>query len=121
MHNIPHLTYIVILFQEPDDGFELMSKKMSSMLNETEPTSQKNIVRSGQKRFFFDLGSNARGSYMRITEVVGSGGGPNDRAAIHCPKEVLREFQREFNACVEAAFAQDNAGENSNSNSVVQA
>mmetsp|Transcript_39381 Transcript_39381/g.47751 ORF Transcript_39381/g.47751 Transcript_39381/m.47751 type:complete len:262 (-) Transcript_39381:520-1305(-) len=47
------------------------------------------MVRSGQKRFFFDVGSNARGSYLRITEVVGAG---NDRSSVVVPTEVLDEF-----------------------------
>lgn len=36
-------------------------------ITETETGGQ--IVRAGHKRFFFDLGSNAKGKFLRITEV----------------------------------------------------
>ena len=36
--------------------------------NETSGTFSK-ILRAEQKRFFFDLGSNTRGQYLRISEV----------------------------------------------------
>ena len=50
------------------------------------------MLRCGQKRFFFDFGSNARGSYLRLTEVVGTGTGPGERSSLMVPSEVLGEF-----------------------------
>lgn len=35
----------------------------------TETDTGGQIVRAGHKRFFFDLGSNAKGKFLRITEV----------------------------------------------------
>lgn len=35
----------------------------------TETHTGGQIVRAGHKRFFFDLGSNAKGKFLRITEV----------------------------------------------------
>lgn len=37
-------------------------------ITETETGGQ--IVRAGHKRFFFDLGTNAKGNFLRITEVT---------------------------------------------------
>eukprot|EP00245_Coleochaete_scutata_P010650 TRINITY_DN378_c0_g1_i1.p1 TRINITY_DN378_c0_g1~~TRINITY_DN378_c0_g1_i1.p1 ORF type:complete len:293 (+),score=66.34 TRINITY_DN378_c0_g1_i1:308-1186(+) len=45
------------------------------------------VVRVEQKKFFFDLGSNARGQYLRISEVTGS-----DRSAIILPASALEQF-----------------------------
>jgi hypothetical protein len=63
-------------------------------------------VRSGQKRFFFDVGTNPRGTYLRISEVVGAS---NDRSSIVIPTEVLGEFYGVLGAWVEAAEARANA------------
>jgi len=45
------------------------------------------VMRAGNKRFFFDLGSNQRGSFLRITEVVGM-----DRTSVIVPAEALPQF-----------------------------
>lgn len=61
------------------------------------------VLRSGQKRFFFDVGSNLRGSYLRITEVVGQG---NDRSSVVVPTEVLDKFYELLGSWVETAKSQ---------------
>ncbi|KAL5227698.1 hypothetical protein ABZP36_015963 [Zizania latifolia] len=45
------------------------------------------VIRADQKRFFFDLGSNNRGHYLRISEVAGA-----DRSSIILPLSGLRQF-----------------------------
>ncbi|CAL4964348.1 unnamed protein product [Urochloa decumbens] len=45
------------------------------------------VIRADQKRFFFDLGSNNRGHYLRISEVAGA-----DRSSIILPLSGLKQF-----------------------------
>lgn len=45
------------------------------------------VIRVDQKRFFFDLGSNNRGHFLRISEVTGP-----DRASIILPLSGLKQF-----------------------------
>ncbi|PIA24737.1 hypothetical protein AQUCO_56500001v1 [Aquilegia coerulea] len=45
------------------------------------------VFRADQKRFFFDLGSNNRGHFLRISEVAGA-----DRSSIILPLSGLRQF-----------------------------
>ncbi|XP_072998240.1 transcription factor Pur-alpha 1-like [Typha latifolia] len=45
------------------------------------------VIRVDQKRFFFDLGSNNRGDFLRISEVAGA-----DRSSIILPLSALRQF-----------------------------
>lgn len=45
------------------------------------------VIRADQKRFFFDLGSNSRGHFIRISEVAGS-----DRSSIILPLSGLKQF-----------------------------
>ncbi|AQK89514.1 Transcription factor Pur-alpha 1 [Zea mays] len=45
------------------------------------------VIRADQKRFFFDLGSNNRGHYLRISEVAGV-----DRSSIILPLSGLKQF-----------------------------
>ncbi|KAL9270334.1 Transcription factor Pur-alpha 1-like protein [Drosera capensis] len=45
------------------------------------------VIRADQKKFFFDLGSNDRGHYLRISEVAAS-----DRLSIILPLSGLRQF-----------------------------
>ncbi|KAL2472233.1 Transcription factor Pur-alpha 1 [Abeliophyllum distichum] len=45
------------------------------------------VIRADQKRFFFDLGSNNRGHFLRISEVAGS-----DRSSIILPQSGLKQF-----------------------------
>ncbi|KAL3529807.1 hypothetical protein ACH5RR_009129 [Cinchona calisaya] len=45
------------------------------------------VIRVDQKRFFFDLGSNNRGHFLRISEVAGS-----DRSSIILPLSGLKQF-----------------------------
>lgn len=46
------------------------------------------MLRVGQKRFYFDSGSNHRGHYIRITEVVGS-----ERNSVIVPLVAVSKFQ----------------------------
>uniref|UniRef100_A0A0D9UZ98 Transcription factor Pur-alpha 1 n=1 Tax=Leersia perrieri TaxID=77586 RepID=A0A0D9UZ98_9ORYZ len=45
------------------------------------------VIRADQKKFFFDLGSNNRGHYLRISEVAGA-----DRSSIILPLSGLKQF-----------------------------
>ncbi|KAG5631661.1 hypothetical protein H5410_003378 [Solanum commersonii] len=45
------------------------------------------VIRVDQKRFFFDLGNNNRGHFLRISEVAGS-----DRSSIILPLSGLKQF-----------------------------
>ncbi|KAK4441075.1 Transcription factor Pur-alpha 1 [Sesamum alatum] len=45
------------------------------------------VIRADQKKFFFDLGSNNRGHFLRISEVTGS-----DRSSIILPLSGLKQF-----------------------------
>ncbi|GFZ18126.1 purin-rich alpha 1 [Actinidia rufa] len=45
------------------------------------------VIRVDQKRFFFDLGSNNRGHFLRVSEVAGS-----DRSSIILPLSGLKHF-----------------------------
>ncbi|PHT97572.1 Transcription factor Pur-alpha 1 [Capsicum chinense] len=45
------------------------------------------VIRVDQKRFFFDLGNNNRGHFLRISEVAGS-----DRSSIILPLSCLKQF-----------------------------
>ncbi|KAJ3684651.1 hypothetical protein LUZ61_013815 [Rhynchospora tenuis] len=49
--------------------------------------SMSKVIRADQKRFFFDLGSNNRGHYLRISEVAGA-----DRSSIILPLSGLKQF-----------------------------
>ncbi|KAL3137132.1 hypothetical protein ABBQ32_006703 [Trebouxia sp. C0010 RCD-2024] len=62
----------------------------------TETDTGGQIVRAGHKRFFFDLGSNAKGKFLRITEVVGL-----ERIALVVPAEAIRQFQSALGTCQE--------------------
>ncbi|XP_010534840.1 PREDICTED: transcription factor Pur-alpha 1 isoform X2 [Tarenaya hassleriana] len=54
------------------------------------------VIRADQKRFFFDLGSNNRGHFLRISEVAGS-----DRSSIILPLSGLRQFHEVIGHFVE--------------------
>ncbi|KAJ8646613.1 hypothetical protein MRB53_008361 [Persea americana] len=45
------------------------------------------VIRADQKRFFFDLGSNNRGHFLKISEVAGA-----DRSSIILPLSGLKQF-----------------------------
>lgn len=45
------------------------------------------VIRADQKKFFFDLGNNNRGHFLRISEVAGS-----DRSSIILPLSGLKQF-----------------------------
>ncbi|XP_074574835.1 transcription factor Pur-alpha 1-like isoform X2 [Curcuma longa] len=50
-------------------------------------TGMSKVIRVDQKRFFFDLGSNSRGHFLRISEVSGA-----DRSSIILPLSGLKQF-----------------------------
>ncbi|KAL8136311.1 hypothetical protein V2J09_002312 [Rumex salicifolius] len=54
------------------------------------------VIRADQKRFFFDLGSNNRGHFLKISEVAGS-----DRSSIILPLSGLRQFHEMLGHFVE--------------------
>ncbi|KAM0953870.1 putative purine-rich element binding protein family [Dioscorea sansibarensis] len=54
------------------------------------------VMRADQKRFFFDLGSNSRGDFLRISEVTGA-----DRSSIILPLSGLRQFHETIGHFVE--------------------
>lgn len=53
------------------------------------------VLRVGQKRFFFDVGENDKGRYLRITEVV-----RDDRSSLFLPYNALPKFQEALTACL---------------------
>jgi len=54
------------------------------------------VIRADQKKFFFDLGSNNRGDYLRISEVAGA-----DRSSIILPLSGLKQFHEMIGHFVE--------------------
>ncbi|KAK1277678.1 Transcription factor Pur-alpha 1 [Acorus gramineus] len=54
------------------------------------------VIRADQKRFFFDLGSNTRGHFLRISEVAGA-----DRSTIILPLSGLKQFHEMLGHFVE--------------------
>ncbi|KAF7807517.1 transcription factor Pur-alpha 1 [Senna tora] len=54
------------------------------------------VLRADQKKFFFDLGSNNRGHFLRISEVAGS-----DRSSIILPLSGLKQFHENIGHFVE--------------------
>ncbi|CAN1168044.1 Transcription factor Pur-alpha 1 [Linum perenne] len=54
------------------------------------------VIRADQKRFFFDLGNNNRGHFLRISEVAGS-----DRSSIILPLSGLKQFHETVGHFVE--------------------
>ncbi|XP_024400696.1 transcription factor Pur-alpha 1 isoform X2 [Physcomitrium patens] len=65
------------------------------------------VIRAEQKKFFFDLGSNARGQYLRISEVTGV-----DRSAIILPVAALAQFHETLGQFVEVVKSQGPIGPN---------
>lgn len=63
------------------------------------------VIRAEQKRFFFDLGSNSRGQFLRISEVTGA-----DRSVIILPVSVLEQFHDALGQFVDITRSQGYAG-----------
>ncbi|XP_057816811.2 transcription factor Pur-alpha 1 isoform X1 [Cryptomeria japonica] len=63
------------------------------------------VIRAEQKRFFFDLGSNSRGQFLRISEVTGS-----DRSVIILPVSVLEQFHDALGQFVDITRSQGLTG-----------
>ena len=55
-----------------------------TLAEDTSETVVSKVIQADQKRFFFDLGSNNRGQFLRISEVMGP-----DRSAIIVPVSAL--------------------------------
>lgn len=72
------------------------SMDMPSSSSDTIGTHFSQVLRAEQKKFFFDLGSNARGQYLRISEVTGA-----DRSAIILPASALEQFYETLGQFVE--------------------
>ncbi|MCO5583905.1 hypothetical protein L7F22_037822 [Adiantum nelumboides] len=73
----------------------------TSQGHETSGVSSK-IIRVDQKKFYFDLGSNARGQYLRISEVTGT-----ERSAIILPVSALEQFYETVGHFVETVRNQE--------------
>lgn len=57
---------------QPASGSELGVDRLVDLAPQDEISSiggMSKVIRADQKRFFFDLGSNNRGHYLRISEV----------------------------------------------------
>mmetsp|Transcript_22618 Transcript_22618/g.31524 ORF Transcript_22618/g.31524 Transcript_22618/m.31524 type:complete len:259 (+) Transcript_22618:140-916(+) len=67
-----------------------------------------NTVAAGNKTFFFDIGENSRGSYLKITEQVRK---MNDRNTIVIPTEALSEFHAMFTKMMEQALPKESSVE----------
>eukprot|EP00850_Spirogloea_muscicola_P018270 SM000166S02451 [mRNA] locus=s166:42445:48496:+ [translate_table: standard] len=63
------------------------------------------VIRVEHKKFFFDLGSNNRGQYLRISEVAGC-----DRSAIILPVSALEQFHETLGWFLEMVRVQDPSG-----------
>eukprot|EP00850_Spirogloea_muscicola_P016185 SM000129S26172 [mRNA] locus=s129:336547:342445:- [translate_table: standard] len=63
------------------------------------------VIRVEHKKFFFDLGSNNRGQYLRISEVAGG-----DRSAIILPVSALEQFHETLGWFLEMVRVQDPSG-----------
>ncbi|CAK9192591.1 unnamed protein product [Sphagnum troendelagicum] len=68
-------------------------------------TATARVIRAEQKKFFFDLGSNARGQYLRISEVTGV-----DRSAIILPALALEKFHETLGQFVDMVKSQGLVG-----------
>lgn len=69
---------------------ELNAEKSVDLLRSADETGNvgtSKVIRVDQKRFFFDLGNNNRGHFLRISEVAGS-----DRSSIILPLSGLKQF-----------------------------
>ena len=63
------------------------------LVTQTESADRKQI-RGDNKTFFFDLGSNARGSFLRISEVRS-----RYRSSITVPDNLLEQFKNMLSEC----------------------
>ncbi|CAN8247671.1 unnamed protein product [Cochlearia groenlandica] len=83
---------------QPSSSSELTADKAadSQGQDETGLTGVSKVIRADQKRFFFDLGNNNRGHFLRISEVAGS-----DRSSIILPLSGLKQFHEVIGHFVE--------------------
>lgn len=59
------------------------------------------VIRAEQKKFFFDLGSNSRGQFLKISEVIGG-----DRSSIILPASAIEQFHEALGHFVEVVRGQ---------------
>ena len=82
----------------PTINATVSSQRPSPATVTTQGGGGSHVVRSGHKRFFFDVGSNPRGTYMRITEASVSG-----RMSLMVPQEAFQQFYEAFTNCLAVA------------------
>lgn len=83
---------------QPISGVDLTADRLSEMhlQDETGGSGLPNYIRVDQKRFYFDLGNNNRGHFLRISEVAGM-----DRSSIILPLSGLKQFHEMVGRFVE--------------------
>ncbi|KAH7365274.1 hypothetical protein KP509_18G018000 [Ceratopteris richardii] len=72
-------------FQEGDHLSHALGRSLMSGHENSGAMSR--ILRVEQKKFYFDLGRNARGQYLKVSEVTGP-----DRSSIVLPVSALEQF-----------------------------
>lgn len=73
---------------QPAPASELnVDRSVELPLQSSDDLGVSKVFRADQKRFFFDLGSNNRGHFLKISEVAGS-----DRSSIILPLSGLKQF-----------------------------
>ncbi|KAJ6804847.1 transcription factor Pur-alpha 1-like [Iris pallida] len=77
-------------------GSELNVDRFVEPFSQDETGNLSKVIRADQKRFFFDLGSNNRGHFLRISEVAGP-----DRSSIILPLSGLKQFHEMIGHFVE--------------------
>ncbi|KAJ6799744.1 PUR ALPHA-1 [Iris pallida] len=77
-------------------GSELNVDRFVDLPSQDEMGNLSKVMRADQKRFFFDLGSNNRGHFLRISEVAGP-----DRSSIILPLSGLKQFHEMIGHFVE--------------------
>ncbi|XP_020584324.1 transcription factor Pur-alpha 1-like [Phalaenopsis equestris] len=83
---------------QPVSGSDLNVDRLVELSPQDEVGSMglSKVIRADQKRFFFDLGSNNRGHFLRISEVAGP-----DRSSIILPLSALKQFHEMLGHFVE--------------------
>ncbi|KAG0466429.1 hypothetical protein HPP92_018009 [Vanilla planifolia] len=83
---------------QPGPGSDLNADRLVELPPQDDVGSMglSKVIRADQKRFFFDLGSNNRGHFLRISEVAGP-----DRSSIILPLSGLKQFHEMIGHFVE--------------------
>ncbi|KAH9329334.1 hypothetical protein KI387_001442 [Taxus chinensis] len=88
-----------------DGGMGDKSSVLAAASAESGGVVMAKVIRAEQKRFFFDLGSNSRGQFLRISEVTGS-----ERSVIILPVSVLEQFHEALGQFVDITRSQGITG-----------